>query len=99
MKKIRLFLMMVLAAAVSFTACDPNGKEPSVATPTVAVTIDEASVTSDGFTAAVVTTDAEKAAWYNMININPHSNKHFFDNWTIKILPNPQFFGTTVQTS
>ena len=63
MKKIRLFLMMVLAAAVSFTACDPNGKEPSVATPTVAVTIDEASVTSDGFTAAVVTTDAEKAAW------------------------------------
>ena len=62
MKKLRLFLMMVLAAAVSFTACEPqNG--PEAATPTVTVTLDEASVATDGFTVTVVTTDAEKAAW------------------------------------
>ena len=63
MKKFRFLLAMVLTAAVSFTACDPQGKEPSVPTPTVAVTLDEASVAQDGFTVSVVTTDAEKAAW------------------------------------
>ena len=62
MKKFRLLLMTVLAAAVAFTACEPKNGETVVA-PTVVVTVDEASVTSDGFTAAVVTTDAEKAAW------------------------------------
>lgn len=63
MKKFRFLLAMVLTAAVSFTACDPQGKEPSVPAPTVAVTLDEASVAQDGFTVSVVTTDAEKAAW------------------------------------
>ena len=63
MKKFRFLLAMVLAAAVSFTACDPQGGEPTVPTPTVVVTLDEASVAQDGFTVAVVTTDAEKAAW------------------------------------
>ena len=62
MKKFRLLLMMVLAAAVSFTACNPqNG--PETATPTVVVTLDEASVAADGFTVTVATTNAEKAAW------------------------------------
>ena len=62
MKKFRLLLMMVLAAAISFTACEPKGGQ-EVAAPTATVTLDEASVTADGFTVAVVTTNAEKAAW------------------------------------
>lgn len=62
MKKFRLLLMMSLAAVVSLTACDePDG--PKVATPTVAVTLDAASVTATSFYVQVATADAEKASW------------------------------------
>ena len=62
MRKFRLLFAMVLAAAVSFTACEPKGGE-EVAVPTVAVTLDEASVTADSFSVSVVTANAEKASW------------------------------------
>ena len=61
MKKFRLLLMMVLAGAVAFTACEPQG--PKTPAPTVTVTLDEASVVADGFSVAVATTNAEKAMW------------------------------------
>ena len=80
MKKFRLLLMMVLAAAVSFTACGPNEGAPEVATPTVTVTLDEASVTSDSFTVTVVTPDAEKAHWM----VVPHGD----DSATVDIILN-----------
>ena len=61
MKKFRLLLMMVLAGAVAFTACEPQG--PKTPTPTVTVTLDETSVAADGFSVSVATTNAEKAVW------------------------------------
>ena len=63
MKKFRLLLMMVLAAAVSFTACDTPEKGDDVATPTVALTLEAEEVYEDAFMAFATTTDAEKAAW------------------------------------
>ena len=63
MKKFRLLLMMVLAAAVSFTACDTPEKVDDVATPTVTLTLNEEEVYEDAFMAFAATTDAEKAAW------------------------------------
>ena len=44
MKKFRLLLMMVLTAAVSFTACDTPEKGDDVATPTVALTLEAEEV-------------------------------------------------------
>ena len=63
MKKFRLLLMMVLAAAVSFTACDTPEKGDDVATPTVALTLEAEEVYEDAFMAFAATTDAEKASW------------------------------------
>ncbi|MBQ3247223.1 MAG: hypothetical protein IJB08_04200 [Alistipes sp.] len=63
MKKFRLLLMMVLTAAVSFTACDTPEKGDDVATPTVALTLEAEEVYEDAFMAFATTTDAEKAAW------------------------------------
>ena len=63
MKKFRLLLMMVLAAAVSFTACDTPEKGDDVATPTVTLTLEAEEVYEDAFMAFATTTDAEKAAW------------------------------------
>ena len=63
MKKFRLLLMMVLTAAVSFTACDTPEKGDDVATPTVALTLEAEEVYEDAFMAFAATTDAEKAAW------------------------------------
>ena len=55
--------MMVLAAAVSFTACDTPEKGDDVATPTVTLTLEAEEVYEDAFMAFATTTDAEKAAW------------------------------------
>ena len=63
MKKFRLLLMMVLAAAVSFTACDTPEKCDDVATPTVTLPLEAEEVYEDAFMAFATTTDAEKAAW------------------------------------
>ena len=63
MKNFRLLLMMVLAAVVAFTACEPNGGEDKVVAPAATVTLDAASVTASSFTAFVATTNAQKAAW------------------------------------
>ena len=63
MKKFRLLLMMVLTAAVSFTACDTPEKGDDVATPTVALTLEAEEVYEDAFMAFAATTDAEKASW------------------------------------
>ena len=63
MKKFRLLLMMVLAAAVSFTACDTPEKGNDVATPTVTLALEAEEVYEDAFMAFATTTDAEKAAW------------------------------------
>ena len=78
MKKFRLFLLMLSAAVLPFTACqtggegvdgngdgsnDEGGGVVEVVTPTVEVTLVEGSVTANGFLATVVTTNAEAAAW------------------------------------
>lgn len=58
--------MMLLAAAVSFTACNNGGEEVTPTDPndpTVVVTLDEEELYPDAFMAKVVTTNAEKAAW------------------------------------
>lgn len=63
MKKFRLLLMMVLTAAVSFTACDTPEKGDDVATPTVTLALETEEVYEDAFMAFATTTDAEKASW------------------------------------
>lgn len=58
--------MMLLAAAVSFTACNNGGEEVTPTDPndpTVVVTLDEEELYPDAFMAKVVTTNAERAAW------------------------------------
>lgn len=58
--------MMLLAAAVSFTACENggnggNGDDPDA--PTVTLTLNADEVYPDAFMAFAATTDAERAAW------------------------------------
>ena len=55
--------MMVLTAAVSFTACDTPEKGDDVATPTVTLALETEEVYEDAFMAFATTTDAEKASW------------------------------------
>ena len=63
MKGMRLIMMVLLAAVVGMTACDPAEKGGEVKAPTVNLTLNVEEVYEDAFMAFAATTDAEKASW------------------------------------
>ncbi len=75
MKKFRLLLMMLAAAALPFTACQNSQPDdtpdtsdtpdtPAVVDPTVSLALVDGSVTSSGFQVNVTTANVEAAKWY-----------------------------------